>query len=231
MALNIWDLSDAPKPSTNKTFANDLVGKIKGGYSENGQPVASSTIVFTTDDPEVATATAEAFGGEVQELDVDRGDDHRVVSDVTTVKLTLDNPQALRTRFALYGQAGLIFATDGQDILEGEDFAENTAGMPWTTRPKTLESWKAGAKEGRQPRPDIKLKGKLADNPDLGYFQYSTTGWSLVRDLPAIEQQLEDAFEASGGEPIAVELKLGEVTMKKGAYAGKSYTRPFITVL
>lgn len=230
MALDIWDLDDAPKPSKNQNFANDLVGHLKGGYQENGAPVASETIVMTTDDPTVAARLSEIFGGEVEELDVDRGDDHRVVSESASVDLIVDSPEALSSRFALYGTAGLIFATDGKTILEGEDFQGNGVGDEWTGRPPSLEAWKKQAQAGRAPRPDIRLKGKLAALPELGYFSYRTTGWSLVRDLPAIEAQLSGAFEKSGGEPVKVTLTFRQVEVKRGQFAGRVYTRPVITV-
>lgn len=230
MALAIFDLEDAPKPSSNQSFANDLVARLKGGFQENGAPVASKTIVLTTDDPTVANSFAETFGGEVEELDVDRGHDHRVVSTSSSVRLLVDSPEALTSRFAMYGQAGLIFATDGQVILEGEDFAGNGVGDAWTTRPKSFEAWKQQAKEGRAPKPDIRLKGRLEGVDFEGYVQYSTTGWSLVRDLPAIEAQLTAAAEKADGQPFAVTLEFREIEIKKGAYAGRTYTRPVITV-
>ena len=230
MALDIWDLEDAPKPSQNRTFANDLVGHLRGGYQENGVPVASETVVMTTDDPTVAAALSEKFGGVVEELDVDRGDDHRLVSEATSVDLLVDSPDDLSARFSLYGTAGLIFATDGKMILEGEDFQGNGVGEEWTGRPPSLEAWKKAAQSGRAPRPDIRLKAKIADLPELGYFSYRTTGWSLVRDLPALEQQLSDAFEQSGGEPVRVTLTFRQVEIKKGPYAGRTYTRPVISV-
>jgi len=230
MALNIWDLEDAPKPTTNTSFANDIVGHFKGGYQENGRPVASETIVATTDDPTVAERLAELLGGDIEELDVDRGDDHRIVTESTSVEMIVDGPDALSSRFALYGQAGLVFATDGTKITEGEGFTGEGVGEDWQGRPSTLELWKKQANAGRAPKPDIRLRGRMAADPDLGQFVYRTSGWSLVRDLPALEEQLAKASEAAEGGPVSVTLTFERVTIKRGQYAGREYTRPRITV-
>lgn len=230
MALKIFDLEDAPKPSTNASYGEALVGKLKGGYQEDGLPVATETIVVTTDDPAVAERASELFGGDVVELDVDKGHDHRVVTDQSEIKLLVSSTRDFSTRFALYGQGGLLFATDGETILEGEDFTGATEGQPWGGRPASIEAWKNQAKSGRAPKPDIRLRGRLADDPELGVFQYQTSGWSLVADVPAIETQLEEALEAANGGSVLVSLIFQRREIKKGPMKGKAYTRASIRV-
>lgn len=224
--LNIFDLDDAPKPSRGQRFADDLVGRIKGGYVANGAPVASETLIFTSDDHDVIAPLAEKFGGDVEELEVERGDHLRIISDSSSVTLVLDSPKALQSRFALYGQAGLVFATDGNTVTEGETYAGETVGEQWSGRPETLKSWKDRANKGRAPKPDIQLRGKIEGLEDLGYFSYRTSGWSLVSDLPAIEQKLSES-----GEPIRVKLSLGKVEFTTKAGDDVKYTRPYIEVL
>ena len=227
MALKIFDLDDAPKPSQSLDYGDALVGRLKGGYQEDGLPVATETIVVTTDDPAVAERASELFGGEVVELDVERGHDHRVVTDAREIRLLVDSPEDFRARFALFGPRGLMFATDGEVILEGEDFTGATEGQPWGNRPQSMEAWKAQAKDGRAPRPDIRLRGRLADDPELGVFEYQTSGWSLVADVPAIESRLAEA--ASSG-PALVSLIFSRREITRGPNKGRVYTRASIRV-
>src|SRR5690606_30372077 len=88
----------------------------KGGYQENGRPVASETIVATTDDPTVAKRLAELLGGDIEELDVDRGDDHRIVTEATSVDLIVDGPAALSSRFALEARLAVESEPRGQRV-------------------------------------------------------------------------------------------------------------------
>lgn len=229
MSLNIFDLEDSPKPSSNKRFADDIVGSIKGGYVAANRPVASETLIFTSDDMDVITPLAEKFGGEVEELQVERGDPYRVISDASELVLTLTAAGSLRSRFALYGQAGLVFATDGDTITEGETYGGAKVGDQWTEKPETLKQWKDRATNGRAPKPDITLTGKIEGFEDFGKFRYRTSGWSLVRDLPEIERMLDEAEAA--GKSIRVKLSLGKVEFTTKGGDEVAYTRPYIEVL
>jgi hypothetical protein len=225
MSLKIQNLPDAPKSSAGR-FQSDLTFQIKGGYSDNGVPVASTTIVFTSDDSDVVAALAAKFGGDVEELNVEKGNPFRLVSEATELELLLDNSGGLSARFALYGQAGLMFATDGEVITDGETPGGATKGDVWEDRPETLKKWKDRANKGYAPKPDIRLRGKIVGLEDLGFGQYRTSGWSLVGDLPDIEEKLE-----TKESPIRVNLALGKVEFTTKAGDDVSYTRPYITVL
>lgn len=231
MALNIFDLDDAPKPSNGSRFSEDIVGSIRGGYQENDLPVATETLTFLSDDPDVTDALIAVFGGEVEELDVEKGFDRRIVSDTSEVVLLLDSPESLRSQFVLYGQSGLVFATDGDTITDGETYSGASVGEPWTDKPESLKIWKERAKKGRAPKPQIKITGKIEGLENLGYFRYQTSGWSLVTDLPDIENKLEASTES----PIRVKLSFKRVkfTIKGGPNKGDevSYVRPYVEVL
>ncbi|PXY20865.1 hypothetical protein [Prauserella muralis] len=228
--LDIFDYDDAPKERTTTQPTSDIVGRIKGGYQEDNRPVASTTLVFTTDDPTVASAIAERFGGEVEELEVDKGDDHRIVSDTSEVELLVHQVSDLRARFAYYGQGGLVYATDGRKIVEGKDFTGATVGEDWRQRPESIAEWKKDAQAGRAPKPDIKLRAQLAAMPELGTLQYSTSGWSLVSSLSAIERELTEALEKADGGPASVTLTFDEREIKKGPNTGRTFTVPSLRV-
>lgn len=220
MALNIFDAEDAPRPRDKSRFAADIVGRLKGGFMIGTRPVASETWLFTTDDEDVSTELIGLYGGEVEVLDVERGDDHRLITEVSEIKVTLDSPGDLVTRMVQFGPKGPIHTCDGQVFLDGDDKGE-PCGCP-----SSYQDRKALSKSGRGPSPEIRFRLKLVDNPELGYFVYRTSSWTLVADLPQIEKELA----AVGSELINLTLRLERVEYTTKAGRDVSYVRPVVEV-
>ncbi|MEU5693877.1 hypothetical protein [Actinosynnema sp. NPDC020468] len=198
------------------------MGKLKGGKLVGRRPVALSEWRFVSDDEDVAERVSALFGGRVV---VSPDDEARDPFDVETttaaVEVVIESADALRSRMALYGQAGPIHVCDGAYYVTGHP-AEDKVGQACGC-PRSLADRKADSKAGTGPRPDISLKFRLADAPDLGYFLFTTGSWSLVNDLAEIERGLEAA-------PVraVLRLELVEYTTKKGREV--SYTRPVIEI-
>ncbi|QUH01432.1 hypothetical protein HUO13_11980 [Saccharopolyspora erythraea] len=219
MSLRIFetDPEAAAKKRTGPSFTPDF--RLRGGLVANGQPVALSTWAFTTEDPTIAPTFAEKFGGEVEVLDVEKGDDQRIVTETASVDVLIDGPKSLSTVMVLYGMNGPIHKCDGMySLLEDEE------GEPCGC-PAGFAERKALAKKGRGPSPEIKLTFQLADAPDLGIGLYRTGSWSLVRDLPEIERELE---ARAGDTPIRARLKLVLVEFTTKAGMDVSYHRPVV---
>lgn len=221
MALQVFNTDPDAKPKPRNTFADDVVGKFRGGMMIGRRPQALSEWRVTTDDPDVADYIAETFGGTPEEWDTEKSDNIQILTTAKTVEIVIESAKSLRSRLALYGQAGPIHVCDGAYFVAGhpEDGAVGEAcGCP-----RSLQDRKEKSKAGTGPKPDITLRFKLADAPDLGYFLFGTGSWTLVNDLDQIEAALS---QGDGPFPAVLKLELVEYTTKGGREV--SYHRPVI---
>lgn len=194
--------------------------RLKGGLLVNNRPVALSTWAFTTDESETADYLAQTFGGEIEVLDVEKGDDQQIVTEAASIDVLLSGPKALSSVMVLYGMDRKpIHRCDGMFSLLDDDKGEPCGCPP------EFKARKDRANNGRGPKPEIKLNFQLADNPELGIGLYRTGSWTLVRDLPEIEAELE---ARQGDEPIAAKLKLVHVEFVTNAGMNVSYYRPVV---
>ncbi|MEO6089268.1 MAG: hypothetical protein ABIQ18_39765 [Umezawaea sp.] len=224
MALRIFETDPDAKPKARNPFMDDVVGKFKGGKLVGRRPMALSEWRVISDDPDVADRIAELFGGEaVDSGDEEARDRYEVMSEAESVLVVVESAEALRSRMALYGLQGPLHVCDGAYLIAGHP-EEDRIGQPCEC-PRGLQDRKDKAKSGTGPKPDISLRFRLKDDPELGYFVFGSGSWSLVNDLPEIERQLADA-----DGPVIAELRLTlvEYTTKKGRDV--SYTRPEIVI-
>ncbi|MCP3800211.1 hypothetical protein NLX83_13175 [Allokutzneria sp. A3M-2-11 16] len=219
MSLRIFETDPDAKRKSRNTFADDIVGRFRGGMLAGRRPVALSEWRVTTDDPDVADRVAALFGGEPEEWDTDRADVHQVLTTTAVVPIVIESADCLRARMTLFGLQGPIHVCDGMYSLADDDRGE-PCGCP-----RSLQDRKDLAKSGKGPKPDISLKFRLADDPDLGLFLFGSGSWSLVNDLPDLESRLADA-----DGPVRAELRLVHVqyTTKKGRDV--EYHRPEIAI-
>lgn len=194
--------------------------RLKGGLLVNGRPQALSTWAFSTDEKRTAETLADQFGGEIEVLDVEKGDDHQIVTEVASIDVLFEGPKALSSVMVLYGlDRKPIHRCDGMYSLLEDDKGE-PCGCPAEFRAR-----KNLAEKGRGPKPEIKLTFQLLDNPELGIGLYRTGSWTLVRDLPEIEEELE---RRSGNGPVSARLKLVHVEFETKAGMNVSYYRPVV---
>lgn len=222
MALRVFETDPDSAPKPRNPFMDDVVGKFKGGKLMGRRPVALSEWRVISDDEDVADRITAMFGGEVTVSDDEEARDRfEVLTTSPSVEIVIEGADDLRSRMALYGQAGPIHVCDGAYHVPGHP-NEDKIGEPCGC-PRSLADRKAEAKAGTGPKPDITLKFRLASEPDLGYFLFTTGSWSLVNDLGEIERGLEAA-------PVraVLRLELVEYTTKKGRDV--SYTRPVIEI-
>lgn len=225
MSLRIFETDPEAKPKKRDRFSSDLTFNLKSGIQVNKAPMALENWGFTTGDPEVADEIAERFGGEIEELDVDKGDDLRVLSTVNTLNVLVSGVDALRSRMVLFGVQGIIHECDGMFFLSEED-----KGQPCGC-PAKLEDRKALAAKGRGPKPSIELKFLLQDAPEMGFGRFRTGSWSLVKELADVEDALTDAAERANGGPVLVNLKLEKVEYTTRTGKDVAYMRPVIDVV
>lgn len=223
MSLRIWesDPENAPKPRTK--FADDLVGRFRSGYQINKRPASLTEWRVTTGDPDVAEAVQKLLGGDApQEWEATGEDNLEVFTEAKKVKVIIDGPKALRQEMVLRAMnGGFIRRCDGV-----EQHGEGAEGEPCVC-PATFADRKAAAKKGTGCQPNVTLFFKLAADPDLGRFKFSSGSWSLVRDL-ARDQVDERLTEIDG--PAYAWLKL-EVVEYESDGKKRKFTKPAVEII
>lgn len=229
MALRIFETDPDAMPKPRQTFANDVVGRFRSGKTEGNRPVSLADWRVTTGDPKVAEAIAGMLGGHPDEWETTREDAIEVLTNSDTVDIVIDNSDpdapAVTSKMVLWGMGGVkIHECDGVEFLSPDERKGQPCGCP-----ALLADRKAAAKAGHGPKPEVSVKFKLADDPDLGYFRFQSSSWDLVRVL----HELENALDAVGGPARAsLSLELVEFVPKGGPMKGRtvSYRKPVVKV-
>jgi hypothetical protein len=207
---------DAP---ARRPFADDIVGRLRSGYQIGGRPAALTEWRVTTGDPDVAAFIASHYGGDPQEWEATGEDNLEVFTNAPSLDVILDGPEALHESLVLWGRNGKpIYRTDG---VTKDD------GSPDPDASLTLAERKERARQGIGPVPDIRVDVRLADDPDLGVFEFRSSSWSFASDLDYNNVEA-DLIDADG--PVKATLALEPVSFiaKGGPRAGQtvSYTKP-----
>lgn len=225
MKIRIFETDPNAAPKKRMVFTDDVVGRVRSGKMVNGRPASLSTWRFTTGDPDVANAVASAFGGEVSEWETTKEDRLEVLTETDTLPVIIAGPEAISARLVLWGLGGVrIHECDGVTFLD-----EDRRGQPCGC-PELLAERKAAAKAGRGPKPDVQVRFRLANDPELGEFRFHSASWDFLTYLHIYQEELE----AVGG-PAKCNLVLENVSFvpKSGDMAGRqvSYRRPVLRVL
>lgn len=224
MAVRIFETDPDARPKPRDMFADDVVGRFRSGKTEGNRPISLSTWRVTTGDPTVAEFIASTYGGQVAEWEARGEDSLEVITDTARVDIIVDGSDAITDKLVLWGLGGVkIHECDGIEFLD-----EERRGQPCGC-PALFQERKAAAKAGRGPKPDIQVKFRLAANPDLGMFRFSSSSWDMLRVL----HEYKDALDAVDGPArCTLVLELVEFTPKSGPMAGRTvaYRRPVIKV-
>ncbi|GAA2843961.1 hypothetical protein Acy02nite_68600 [Actinoplanes cyaneus] len=220
MGLRIFETDPDAAPKPRQRFADDLVGRFRSGYQINGRPASLQKWRVTSGDPEVATAISDLLRGEKpQEWQTQGEDNLEVFTAAEKVKVIIEGPSALRSEMVLWGRAGAIRRCDGV-----EQTADDAKGRPCEC-PAGYTDRKEAAKKGTGCQPNVTLFFRLAEDPDMGRFKFTSGSWSLVRDLADVELKL-----AAIDGPALAWLKLEVVEYDSGG-TRRSFTKPVIDVI
>lgn len=229
MTFRIFDTDPESAPKSRQSFADDLVGRFRSGYMNGRRPVALEKWRVTTGDPEVAEAVHKILGGdEPKEWDAKGEDRIEVFTDAETVEILIERPEHLRTEMVLWSMQGKpIRRCDGV-----EQHGENAEGAPCVC-PRSFDERKTAAKNGTGCQPSISLLFRLAEDPDLGLFRFTSGSWSMVRDLvrDQTEEKLRKIHEDNGGAPIVAELALELVKFETKDGQKRQYIKPIIKLI
>jgi hypothetical protein len=219
MGLRIFenDPESAPRPKRS-SFADDLVGRFRSGYQINGRPSALEKWRVTTGDPSVADRIQELLGGEpAQEWEAKGEDNLEIFTEAESVEIILENAGAIRSEMILWGRSGAIRKCDGVE-QKGDD-----AGTPCVC-PSSFSDRKDAAKNGRGCEPSITIFFRLAEDPELGLFKFTSGSWSLAREIGLSEEALSKV-EGSAKASLTLELVEYEAQGKK-----RRFTKPVVTI-
>ncbi|GAB1641785.1 hypothetical protein [Krasilnikovia sp. MM14-A1259] len=220
MGLRIFETDPEAAPKQRQRFADDLVGRFRSGYSINNRPAALTEWRVTSGDPDVAAAINELYGGDRPQTWETKGEDNiEVFTKAAKVKVILDGPSAIRQEMVLWGRAGAIRRCDGV-----EQTGDDAKGRPCEC-PASFAERKEAGKRGTGCQPNITTFFRLADNPDLGRFKFTSGSWSLVKDIVATEAAL-----ASIDGPAEAWLRL-EIVEYTSAGQLRKFTKPVIDVI
>lgn len=216
MAIRIFDVDPDAKPR--QSFGSDVVGRFRSGTQLNGRPLALEDWRVTSGDPDVTDRIAELFGstGRVQEWETKGEDNLEVFTTTNKVGIILDGPNAVMTSMVLRGQgSAIIRQCDGVEQADGSACA----------CPNKVADRKAAGTAGVGCKPSISIFFKLADDPDLGKFRFSSGSWSMAGEIAVPVTKLEQIDGPASG---TLELEKVEYTTKAGRFV--SYTKPVLTI-
>ncbi|MFI6444692.1 hypothetical protein [Kitasatospora sp. NPDC050543] len=224
--LRIFETDPDARPAPRASFADDVVGRFRSGRMVGRRPESLNEWRITTGDPVVAARVAELFGGEPTEWDTDAEDSTEILTEAASVSIIIDSADALTSDMRLYGSVGSepIHWCDGVEFLDDEQ-----KGQPCGC-PALLVDRKLLAKSGKGPKPNLGIKFRLADDPDLGIFRARFGAWDLAKVWHEILQALDDV---GGPARARLSLETVEFTIKTGPKKGTqvAYNKPVIKVL
>lgn len=216
MGMRIFETDPDAKPAERVVFDDGTIGKMHSGKVINNKPVALPTWRFTTGEHNTASALAELFGATVNDTGSDKENFLEIETDRESVSVILSGPSAIQSDMKQWINGKLVHHCDGVELLSPPEERGTPCGCPTLFKDR-----KEAARNYRGPAPSIKVLFRLADDPELGLFAYSTSAWTLAEVLWQYEGQIEDI----SGEVVAdMRLELVEFTTKAGRAV--SYRKP-----
>ena len=224
MALKLRIFETDPDAEPKPRSRPDIVGRFRAGRREGRSAVTLDTWRVTTGEREVADKIADLYGGTPEEWETDKEDFLEVLTDADKVDVIIGHADDIESDMKLYSATGaLIHHCDGVCSLLDDDRGEPCGCPP------LLYDRKALAREGRGPKPDSRVRFKLAEAPELGTFQMRSSSWDFAKVLHFYQNDVED----QGGPALAtMGLETVSFTAKSGPRKGRtvSYKRPFLKV-
>jgi hypothetical protein len=183
VGLRIFETDPEAAPKPRRSFAEDMVGRFRSGYQINGRPSSLEKWRVTTGDPEVAETLRELLGGEAaQEWETKGEDNLEVFTDAASIDVLVD-ANAIRSEMVLWGRSGAIRKCDG--VSQGGD----NAGKPCEC-PSAFSERKAAADRGTGCQPNLTVYFRLAADPDLGKFRFTSGSWTFAKEIGFAEDDL-----------------------------------------
>lgn len=198
-----------------KKASADFVGRLRSGMVANGRPVALTTFRLTTGDKDVANKIADLYGGEPEEWETKSDEFWQVITDVSSVDVIIDSPDAVSAKMTLWGRNAKVRSCDGTVQDDGSACA----------CPSSLSDRQAAGRAGTACNPDIFIAFHLADAPEIK-LKFATGSWQMAKEIGAVQ----DALERVGGAARAT-LSLQPVEYVTKAGEQRRYTKPVLKII
>lgn len=208
------DQESAPK---GRTYSDDIVGRFRSGRLVGNRPEALNEWRITTGDPAVADAIVQLYGGRADEWETSGEDGLEILTPASKIGIIVDGPGAVDFSMRQYGNGVLFHHCDGIELLAPEEDKGKPCGCP-----QTFKERRALAKRGG-PKPNVDLRFKLQEDPELGVFRLVSASWDLVWDLQNILDDLEDI---DGPARCDLAIKMKSFVPKAGPMANQTVTYP-----
>lgn len=231
--FDIWATDPDNKPKERATFVDDTVGKISAGYQEfdeRSKRMVPKTLTewrFATGERKVADALSQLFGGTPVENEESTSEHFiDVFTEAPRVNVIIE-PGGITADMKQWNNGKLIHHCDGQRFKShprGDEMIGQSCGCP-----SLFAERKQADKDGMGPKPAIEVVFRLADDPELGAFKFTTGSWTLA----AVLHEALDKLDRIGTTALAsLELEFVEFVAKNGPMRGKtvSYTKPVIKI-
>lgn len=200
---------------------NEVAGRFRAGTLVGGNPVPLREWRVTTADRDVAEAIMRLFGSEhdePQEWETKGEDNLEVFTKAYSVDVVLDGTQAVDARMVVWtrGQKRL-FVCKGQvyEPKESEPFECEADDFSNKTEHRANQ---------HVCEPFIKVRFRLADDPDLGLFEFQTGSWGFAMTVGGI---LYDLQQIDG--PALASLSLERTEIEKDGETIR-FTKPVLRV-
>lgn len=201
-----------------RTFASDIVGRFRGGTQINRRPVALEKWRVTTGDPEVAEAIRDLLGGEEPQEWAAKGEDKlEVFTEAKSVEIVLDGPKAIDARMVIWPRGAKSIVTCDKEIFE-------TEGEPYVCESGTFTTRAEHDEQGHVCEPHIRVRFRLAENTELGLFEYVTQSWSLASTIGG---ELGALYKIDGPALATLALEEGEAEIDGRK---RKFYKPVLTV-
>lgn len=226
-ALNdIWAEDEDSKPEPRKTFTSGLVGVIAstGFDKDTNQGVMYETFRVTTNSLPAAEDVAELYGGTPTEDPEAKGEFFTVVdTDKDKLYLVISGADAIHFDMKKWESGQLTHHCTGRYYLD-EDRKGTRCDCP-----KFFAERKARGKKGIGPKPDIRVRGHFADDPEIGEFEFRTKNWDVLEHLHEAAAALANV---DGSALVELEIEHVEYDVTKGPNTGqhRRYKIPHVNV-
>lgn len=215
-ALNdLWADDEESKPEPRKKYSSDLVGIIAAtGFDKaKNKGLMFENFRVTTSGEESGQSVAQLYGGAPVEDPDAKGEFFMVVdTDRNKLNLVIDGTDAVHFDMKKWENGMLTHWCTGRYYLDDERKGQRC------DCPSTFAERKYRGQKGIGPKPDIRFRGPLADDVELGEFEFRTKNWTILEHLHETGEAL-DAVD--GPSLVEIEIEFISFTVEKGSDAGQ----------
>ena len=205
-------------PSTVVQPADHVDGRLRYATLVNGSIRILPTWLLTTSNRDVAAHVARLLGGE---LNIDDGvqQSYQVLTRNAELDVLLDGPQAILLR--MLRRHGSTILRSCNTRTQQTSHGERPCQCPVALKAR----WEI-AKTGRGCEPLIHLTCRLADDPALGRFLFSSAAWTFAEHASAVRVAIGRCRR-----PVLTRLGIDRALHATASGTTFAYTQPTLMVL